>query len=437
MTAVIMAGGKGTRLQPLSKDIPKPMFLILGKPILEYQIESLRKNGITDIIIIIGYLGDIIINYFRDGKDFGVNIRYITELEPLGSAGALYFLKDNIAENRYVKDDFFLIFGDLLLDIDWKRFMGFHKRSGGVATLYVHPNTHPYDSDIVIIDANDKILKIESKNIKRDFFYHNIVNAGVYCVNPVLLNDISQPIKTDFEKDILIPNVRKGKIYAYKSAEYVKDMGTPDRLRLVTEDVKNGVILSRSLRNKQKAIFFDRDGTLNVYKGFLKRVEDFELYPDVIEAVQMVNNSNYLAIVATNQPVIARGECSYCELDQIHMKMETLLGEKGAYLDDLFFCPHHPDKGFDGEVSELKVECDCRKPKIGMLLRAAEKYNIDLKESWYIGDSTVDIQTGNNACMRTVLVKTGLAGKDCKFEVKPDVVADNLLEAVQKILSLQ
>ena len=93
MTAVIMAGGKGTRLQPLSKDIPKPMFLILGKPILEYQIESLRKNGITDIIIIIGYLGDIIINYFRDGKDFGVNIRYITELEPLGSAGALYFLK--------------------------------------------------------------------------------------------------------------------------------------------------------------------------------------------------------------------------------------------------------------------------------------------------------------------------------------------------------
>lgn len=437
MTAVIMAGGKGTRLQPLSKDIPKPMFLILGKPILEYQIESLRKNGITDIIIIIGYLGDIIINYFRDGKDFGVNIRYITELEPLGSAGALYFLKDNIAENRYVKDDFFLIFGDLLLDIDWKRFMGFHKRRGGVATLYVHPNTHPYDSDIVIIDANDKILKIESKNIKRDFFYHNIVNAGVYCVNPVLLNDISQPIKTDFEKDILIPNVRKGKIYAYKSAEYVKDMGTPDRLRLVTEDVKNGVILSRSLRNKQKAIFFDRDGTLNVYKGFLKRVEDFELYPDVIEAVQMVNNSNYLAIVATNQPVIARGECSYCELDQIHMKMETLLGEKGAYLDDLFFCPHHPDKGFDGEVSELKVECDCRKPKIGMLLRAAEKYNIDLKESWYIGDSTVDIQTGNNACMRTVLVKTGLAGKDCKFEVKPDVVADNLLDAVQKILSLQ
>ena len=304
MTAVIMAGGKGTRLQPLSKDIPKPMFLILGKPILEYQIESLRKNGITDIIIIIGYLGDIIINYFRDGKDFGVNIRYITELEPLGSAGALYFLKDNIAENRYVKDDFFLIFGDLLLDIDWKRFMGFHKRSGGVATLYVHPNTHPYDSDIVIIDANDKILKIESKNIKRDFFYHNIVNAGVYCVNPVLLNDISQPIKTDFEKDILIPNVRKGKIYAYKSAEYVKDMGTPDRLRLVTEDVKNGVILSRSLRNKQKAIFFDRDGTLNVYKGFLKRVEDFELYPDVIEAVQMVNNSNYLAIVADRKSVV-------------------------------------------------------------------------------------------------------------------------------------
>lgn len=435
-TAVIMAGGKGTRLQSLSKNVPKPMFLILEKPILEYQIESLKNNGITDIIIVIGYLGDAILNYFKDGKDFGVNITYITENEPLGSAGALYYLKENLSENLSVKGDFFLIFGDLLLDIDWNRFMSFHKKNGGLATLYVHPNTHPYDSDIVIIDAQDKVLRIESKNSKRDFFYHNTVNAGVYCINPELLNDISEPIKTDLEKDILVPQVRKGNVYAYKSTEYVKDMGTPDRLLMVSADVKNGVVASRSLRNKQKAIFFDRDGTINVFKGLLKNSEDFELYPNVSQAIQMVNNSNYLAIVATNQPVIARGDCSYNELEQIHMKMETLLGENGAYLDDLFFCPHHPDKGFDGEIPELKIECNCRKPKIGMLLKAAEKYNIDLEKSWYIGDSTVDIQTGKNANMRTVLVKTGVAGKDNKFNVKPDVEADNLLEAVSNILSI-
>lgn len=436
-TAVIMAGGKGTRLQSLSKDIPKPMFLILGKSILEYQIESLKNNGITDIIIVIGYLGDAIFNYFRDGKDFGVNIRYIRENEPLGSAGALYFLKEDIAENLSVKDDFFLIFGDLLLDIDWNRFMSFHKKNGGAATLYVHPNTHPYDSDIVIVDAKNQVLRIESKNSKRDFFYHNIVNAGVYCINPELLNDFSEPIKTDLEKDLLVPQVAKGKVYAYKSTEYVKDMGTPDRLQVVSADIKNGVVLSRSLRNKQKAIFFDRDGTINVFRGFLKRAEDFDLYPDVIEAIQKVNNSDYLAIVVTNQPVIARGDCSFNELEQIHMKMETLLGESGAYLDDVFFCPHHPDKGFVGEVPELKVECDCRKPKIGMLLEAAKKYNIDLDESWCIGDSTVDIQTGKNANMRTVLVKTGMAGKDYKYNVEPDVVADNLSEAVSKILSIR
>ena len=435
-TAVIMAGGKGTRLHSLSKDIPKPMFLILGKPILEYQIESLRDNGITDIIIVIGYLGDAIFNYFKDGKDFGVNIKYITENEPLGSAGALYYLKENIGKDLSVNDDFFLIFGDVLLNIDWDRFMNFHKRNGGLATLYVHPNTHPYDSDIVIVDAKDKVLRIESKNLKRDFFYHNIVNAGIYCLNQALLNDISAPIKTDLEKDILVPQVIKGNVYAYKSTEYVKDMGTPDRLLVVSEDVKSGVVLSRSLRNKQKAIFFDRDGTINVFKGFLNRAEDFELYPDVVEAIQKVNNSNYLAIVATNQPVIARGDCSCCDLEQIHMKMETLLGENGAYLDDLFFCPHHPDKGFEGEVPELKIECGCRKPKIGMLLEAAEKYNIDLAQSWFVGDSTVDIQTGRNANMRTVLVKTGMAGKDYKYDVKPDIVADNLLEAVLRILSI-
>ena len=150
--------------------------------------------------------------------------------------------------------------------------------------------------------------------------------------------------------------------------------------------------------------------------------------------ISKINASSYLTIVATNQPVIARGEVTYAQLEEIHMKMETELGKEEAYLDDIFLCPHHPDKGYEGEIVTLKIDCDCRKPKIGMLRQAAEKYNIDLENSWYIGDTTMDIQTGKNAGMKTVLVQTGEAGMDGKYDVQPDFEAEDLMAAIDIIL---
>lgn len=428
MQAVIMAGGKGTRLQSISKDIPKPLFPVLGKPILEYQIESLKKSSVTDLTIIVGHLGQAIKDYFQSGEKWGVKIEYITEEYPLGTAGALYYLKDKLHE------DFLLLFGDLILDVDWFRFMDFHKRSGGVITLYGHPNAHPYDSDVIVTENDGKVVQIESKNIPRDFYYHNFVNAGIYCMSPAVLETIKVPQKVDLEKTVIAEQIKIGRVYAYKSTEYVKDMGTPDRFESVTGDIKNGIVESHSLRKKQKAVFLDRDGTINVLKGFLKSAADFELLPGVCDAIRKLNASKYLTIVATNQPVVARGECSLKELERIHMRLETELGKEGAFVDDVFFCPHHPHKGYAGEIEALKIDCECRKPKIGMLLRAAEKYNIDLSASWYVGDTTVDIQTGMNAGMRTILVHTGEAGNDGKFEVTPDYEAQNLCEAVRIIL---
>lgn len=427
MRAVIMAGGKGTRLAALNSEIPKPMFPICGKPILEYLIESLRKSGIRDISLIVGHLKSVIIDHFGDGEEYGVNINYIEENEPLGTAGALYYLKDET-------DDFVLVYGDLILDIDFNRFMVFHKKHGAAITLYGHPNSHPYDSDVIVVDKNDKVTKILSKKVERQFYYHNFVNAGVYCVNPRALLCIAEPVKIDLEKTLIAKLIDDNQVYAYKSTEYVKDMGTPDRLAAVTADVENGVVTGRNLKQKQKAIFLDRDGTINEYVGFLRSISDFKLLPKVSDAIGKINTSSYLSIVATNQPVIARGEVTFNELDKIHRKMETELGKAGAYLDDIFFCPHHPHKGFEGEIPELKVDCECRKPKIGMLAAAAEKYNIDLLQSWYIGDTTIDIQTGKNAGMKTILVKTGEAGKDGKYWVEPDYIAKDLMDAVNYIL---
>ena len=427
MIAVIMAGGKGTRLSNISRDIPKPMFPILGKPVLEYQIESLKKNGIHEIILVVGHLKEVIMNHFGDGSRHGVKIGYIEEKEPLGTAGALYYLKKE-------KDDFLLLFGDLMLDVDFGRFMDFHRSRGAMITLYGHPNAHPFDSDLIVMGDQGLVTGILSKKLERNFYYHNFVNAGIYCVNPAALHGMDAPVKIDLEKDLIADFIGRHAVYAYKSTEYVRDMGTPDRLEAVEKDVRSGIVSGRCLDHKQRAIFLDRDGTLNAYCGFVRNTAQFSLLPGVADAVKMINASAYLAIVATNQPVVARGEVTFDGLDEIHRKMETELGMAGAYLDDVFFCPHHPHSGYPGEVPELKKVCRCRKPAAGMIFDAASTYNIDLGSSWMIGDTTMDVQTGKNAGMRTILLETGEGGRDMKYEVEPDHVACDLSQAVLHIL---
>ncbi len=422
-----MAGGKGTRLQSIAQDIPKPMFPVCGKPILEYQIESLKKSGVREIILIVGYRKESVRSYFGSGERFGVRIDYVEEATPLGTAGAFYYLKERVREN------FLLLFGDLMLDVDFERFMAFHKACGARITLFGHPNSHPYDSDVIVEDTEHRVKCILSKRDPRDFYYHNLTNAGLYCVSPDVLDTVREPVRLDLEKNVISPLLGQG-VYVYRSTEYVKDMGTPDRLQAVERDVKSGLVAQRSLRNRQKAIFLDRDGTINRLVGFLRNAEQLELLPGAAEAIRRVNESSYLAIVATNQPVVARGECTMDELDTIHRKLESELGRQGAFLDDLYFCPHHPDRGFAGEIPELKINCDCRKPKTGLLTSAAEQHNINLSASWYIGDSTMDIQTGCNAGMHTALLRTGEAGKDGRYDAKAELEADNLLDAVNEIL---
>lgn len=423
MIAVITAGGKGTRLSSIASDIPKPMVNIVGKPILQYQIECLKENDINDIYILIGHLGHVIRDYFKDGKDFGVNIKYIEEKEPLGSAGSIYYLKD------IIKDDFVFVFGDLMIDVDFKRMISFHKNHHSTITLLSHPNSHPFDSDLIIADENDLVIGIDSKHNVRNYYYHNLVNSGVYVVsNKIFDSFYKEPGKVDFEKDVVNKEIPIKDVYSYHSTEYVKDAGTPDRYYSVCDDVKSGIVKAKNLSRLQKCIFLDRDGTINKFKGFIRNINDIELEDNASIGLKEINKSEFLSIVITNQPVIARGEVKVDELNSFHNKIETLLGKDGAYYDDLFYCPHHPDKGFEGEIKELKFECDCRKPKIGLLLRAKDKYNIDLTKSYFVGDTTMDIQTGINAGMKTVLVLTGNKGQDKKFDVKPDYVINDLSE---------
>ena len=411
MKVIIMAGGKGTRIAELYPDIPKPLIPVDRMPILEREIRSLASQGFNDFILTVSYLADKIIAYFGDGSKLGVKIDCFVEETPLGNAGALFQLRDKIG-----KEPFFLLNADAAFDVDFNRMLDFHKKHGGLVTLFTHPNSHPYDSGLIIADKDGHVEKWLSKEDERPQWYTNRVNAGLHVIDPKVL-ELSEKIleidpttgfpkgKVDLDRQILKPLCGTGKMFCYDSPEYVKDMGTPERFHQVEADYKNGVVQAKNLHNKQKAVFLDRDGTINKYVGFLRNIDDFELIEGVPEAIKQINQSGYLAIVITNQPVIARGEVSWEELHEIHKKMETLLGKDGAYIDGIYICPHHPDKGFEGERTEYKFDCDCRKPKPGLLLQAAKDFNIDISQSIMIGDSENDMLSGENAgCNKTVLV---------------------------------
>lgn len=403
MKAVIMAGGKGTRISSIASNIPKPMIRIGDKPVLEHQIEVLKNQGVSEFIITVSHLGQVIMDYFGDGsrispatgKPFGVKIRYFNEDTPLGNAGALFYLADDLS------DDFLLLNGDLMFDIDLSRFLAFHREHGGIVTLFAHPNSHPYDSGLLITEKDGEVTRWLSKEEKRPEYFENLVNAGIHLVSPKIFPLVSAKHteyaggpKIDLDRDLIRPLVTEHNVYAYKSPEYVRDMGTPDRYEAVSADWKAGIITGKNLARKQRAIFLDRDGTMNKYVGFLTSPDQMELLPGVSDAINEIHKNGYLAIVITNQPVIARGDVTWDELQQIHNKMEMLLSKDGAYIDDIFICPHHPDRGFEGEIPEFKVICNCRKPNPGLLYQAAEKYNIDLKNSWMIGDSPSDAKAG-------------------------------------------
>lgn len=437
MKTVIMAGGRGTRISSIASDIPKPMIRINGKPVLEHELECLRDQGFTDIILTVSHLGHIIMDYFGDGssispvtgKPFGVHIKYYFEKEPLGNGGALFKIRDEL------DSDFLLLNADAIFDVDFNRFVAYHRAHGGLVTLFTHSNSHPYDSGLLIEGKDGTVEQWLAKEDERPVYYHNVVNAGLHVMNPRVVDESGidgamvgqkdadgQSIKVDLDRQLLKPLAGRGKMVCYKSPEYVEDMGTPERYHKVCEDFQKGIISGRNLRSKQKAVFLDRDGTINKYVGFLREAAQFELLDGVGEAIRKINRAGYLAIVVTNQPVIARGEASYEELDEIHKKMETLLGKEGAYVNAIYFCPHHPDKGFPGERAELKIDCECRKPKPGMLLQAAADFNIDLAKSWMIGDGENDIKAGQNAGCRTALIGSESYGQTVTVSSLKDFV---------------
>jgi histidinol-phosphate phosphatase family protein len=427
--AVILAGGKGTRLAERLNGRPKPLVDVGGVPLLERQILQLNAQGISDVVLLVNHAADQIRSFLDERSSLFGRVRLIDDGEPAGTAGATLACLDELQEQ------FLVVYGDTLFNINIGRFVGAHLAARADATLFLHPNDHPHDSDLVELDREGRIIGFHSYPHPSGAILPNMVNAAFYAIErSALLRWRGFRSPSDFAKDLFPAMLKAGeRLQGYRSFEYIKDLGTPKRLDRVVGHLESGVVQRANLTEPQACVMVDRDGTINVLHEFVRSPDELDLLPGAGEAVKMFNESEHRVAVVTNQPVIARGEVTYAGLDRIHAKLDTLLGQFGAYVDALHYCPHHPHSGYEGEVRALKIQCDCRKPALKLLKDAAAELNADLSRSWMIGDSTADILAAQKFGVYSVLVRTGFGGRDGKYEARPDFVVDDLLAAAELI----
>ena len=417
----IIAGGKGVRMGEVFPGLPKALIPVGGKPLLQHQLELARAAGVEGVTVFTGYLADKIIDFVGDGARFGLDVRVLAEDAPLGNAGLLVSALDQLPEQ------FFVLYGDVMAAVDLEGMGDFHLDHGADFTTLVHPNDHPFDSDLIETDLEDRVTGVHAYPHPEGRHFANLVNAALYAVRRDALRPFQGATgKLDFTKDVLAGLVAEGaKVLAYRSAEYIKDAGTPARLARVEADWRAGKIRIGAAAVPRPAVFLDRDGTLNDDHPFIARAADLHLLAGAGAALRRLREAGFLLIAVTNQPVIARGEATEATLADIHHKLEWELGKAGAYLDALYYCPHHPDAGFPGEVAALKIACDCRKPATGLIDAACRDFAIDRAASWMVGDSTRDVELAHRAGLASVLVRTGNGGDDGRYEARADhVVAD-------------
>ncbi len=420
MKVVVLTGGRGTRLGLV--DRPKAMVDVAGRPLLERLVDSAKESGLNEFVFLNGHLAEVIEGHFGDGSRFGVVIEHVREQTALGTAGAV------LAARAHLTEPFFVIYGDILIDVDLRHFGDYAQKKGGLGTLFVHPNDHPADSDLVETDANGLIRGLLPKPHERDHYLPNLVSAALYVLHPKAINYIPAGRPSDWGTDVF-PLVLEAneKLYAYRSLEYAKDVGTPDRLAKGVADLANGRVSRLSRKTPKPAVFLDRDGVLNEEIDGVYRPEDLRLCAGAAVAVRKLNQAGIPVICTTNQPALAKGRMTFDDLRQVFAALDTALAREGAYLDDVYFCPHHPERGWPGEVASLKVVCDCRKPAPGMLIKAADDHNLDLSRSWLIGDRQSDVEAARAAGANAILLQADNGSK-------ANLPGESIVAAIDRVL---
>ncbi|MFO7564119.1 MAG: HAD-IIIA family hydrolase [Enhygromyxa sp.] len=397
---VIVAGGLATRMGEATQRQPKTLLPVAGVSVLERQLEQFERAGIERVVVLAGHLAEMIeaVTARRSAASRpAVEVRI--EDRPLGSGGCLGLLDDLCGPA-------IVALGDVLFELDLRELVEAHRRAEALLTAAIHPNEHPHDSDLVELDASGRIVALHPKPHPPRARLRNLVTAGLFVIEPELIAElppIPELAKLDLVQDLLAGAVAEGRpVQGWQTTAYLKDMGTPRRYAEAERDFARGIPAAR--RRPRPTVFLDRDGTLNRHVGYLRAPEQLELLPGVAEAVAALNAAELQVVVVTNQPVIARGELDEAGLEAIHAELEGQLARAGAYLDRVYYCPHHPDAGFEGERPELKIACRCRKPGVGMIEAACAELLVDRARSVLIGDHERDLGAALAAGLRPILV---------------------------------
>ena len=402
---VVIAGGLGTRLRDYAPQLPKCLNKIGDFTLLEQTCRVFSESGFKKVHLLLGHLSEAIISEIPAlSRIYPLTITFSIEEQPLGTGGGL------LSSLSMLDSEFLLTYGDLYLDVDLRHFSNLFEKSVYDFAQLIHPTNHMHDSDLIKVDSSSSIIGYALKPRSKDSQVRNRANSGVYAFKKETLMTYSYEGKeVDLDKEIL-PNLiaEKKKGLAIRNLGYVRDAGTIERISRIKGDIRTGLTRARL----KPAVFLDRDGTINKSRGYISQPEQIELYEDVPSAIKQFNELGFWVIVITNQPIVARGDASIEDLESVHARIDNILSADNAYIDEYYLCPHHPHKGYIGEITALKIECGCRKPRTGLLEQACKEFPIDLSKSFFIGDSEVDMIAAKSFNIKHALISRENASTD-------------------------
>ena len=386
--AVFLVGGLGTRLGELTRQMPKPMLDVGGRPFLDYLIENARRHGLSRIVLLCGFQADVIARHYAGDP----NVTVIREPAPAGTGGALTYAADAL------DDRFFLLNGDTLFDFN---LLSLIPAFQGLATLALRAQAPGKRSGWVALDGG-RVRAFHGPETGPG----GPINAGVYLMSRDVLDHIG-PGVVSLEGAVFPALASAGALGGHISEGYFIDIGIPDDFARAQTEVP--------ARRRRPALFFDRDGVLNVDTGYPHRPDQIEWIPGAIEAVRMANEAGYYTFVVTNQAGVARGYYSEDDVQALHMWMNARLQNAGAHIDRFEYCPSHPD----GVVARYARTDRRRKPDPGMLQDLMADFPVDTARSFLVGDRPGDIEAARSAGIEGYLYQGG----DLAALVKPLIEA--------------
>jgi len=350
---------------------------------MEWHLQLLVGSRFDECLVVAGYLGEQVDELCAELPGTDVELRVIHEQQQNGTVEALRLAAANTDADRFL-----VILGDVLTSFPVDAMLDAWESSGLNVAVVVHPSTHPHDSDSVFMRHDGTVTVKKKSESKQDT--PNMASAGVFAITRQGLSTYVDC--EDFGSGVLSAAANRNDLFPYVSSHYFKDAGTADRLAAAIQDVESGAFDTRGSKDPRPALFLDRDGIINPTEPEFYTPDHYSLLPEVPSAIREANARGIPVIVVTNQPHLAKGLMSFSDHERVRARMDALLANEGAFVDDYYFCPHHPESGFPGEVPELKRDCRCRKPETGLVEQAVADHLLNLESSVFVGDSERDRQ---------------------------------------------